>query len=135
MSVVKNISKFREDGANKDIAPTTIERVTYTWNGEAKTTDIMPPFKVSVNTNETLKLRKLYSGIYSGTSHTIKIQKNGSDLSGFTSFEVTGSYTSMSTLDPDDQTLADGDVLQIVRTAVSGTPMHPTVVLEFERSR
>lgn len=91
--------------------------------------DYINPIFVSVITGQTLKLVACRHRINSGTSATVKIQKNGVDATGFTGIAVS---TSSTTTDPADITLADGDMLQLVVTAVSGSPQNMSVTLLFE---
>ena len=109
---------------------------TYTISGEIKVpvgdTDFINPFFVSVATGQTAKVVKVRYVINAGTSVTCKIQKNGADLTGFTSIAVT---TTIGETDPSDQTLADNDKLALVVTAVSGTPKNLafTIFIEYEQ--
>jgi hypothetical protein len=108
------------------------ETKTYTLQGEIKVpsgdTDVIPPFEINEDTNDAITLEKWSGAIGSGTSVTIKLQKsNGSggafaDVTGFTGFVVSGGFTNPSSSDPSNVALADGEVLQPVVTAVSGTP-------------
>jgi len=105
----------------------------YTPMGEIKVpsgdTDYLPPFFVVAQSGQTVKLIAVRHRINSGTSVTMKIQKNGSDLTGFTGISVT---TTTTLTNPSDQTLADGDMLQPIATAVSGTPKNMTFELILE---
>ena len=106
---------------------------TYAISGEIKVpsgqTDFIIPFFVSFATGQTAKLVKARHIINDGTSVTCKLQKNGSDVTGFTSISVT---TTVGSTDPTDVTLADDDKLALVVTAVSGTPKNMSFTLFLE---
>lgn len=91
-------------------------------------TDFIPPFFVPVPAGATVTLKRARYKINSGTSATMKLQKNGSDVSGYTGLSVT--TTAAQTVN--DATFVDNDVLALVVTAVSGSPKNLsfTVVLE-----
>jgi len=92
--------------------------------------DFIIPFFVSLASGQTAKLVKARHIINDGTSVTCKLQKNGSDITGFTGISVT---TTAADTDPSDVTLADDDKLALVVTAVSGTPrnMSFTIFIEY----
>ena len=106
---------------------------TYAISGEIKvpsgSVDYIVPFYVPVKSGTTVKLIAVRHSIQSGTSATVKLTKNGTDITGFTSMSVTTTDTST---DPTDVTLADNDEIALVVTAVSGTPKHLTVTLIYE---
>jgi len=107
---------------------------TYAIPGEIKVpsgdTDYILPFFVSVPTGQTVKIIKAMHRINSGTSATVKLQKNGTtDITGFTSISVT---TTTGTTDPADQTLANNDMVQLIVTAVDGTPKNMTFTIFVE---
>lgn len=91
--------------------------------------DFINPLFVPVKSGRTVKLAKCKYKINAGTSVTCKLQINGSDATGFTAISVT---TTAAETDPADITLADGDRLALVVTAVAGSPKNLsfTVVLE-----
>lgn len=91
--------------------------------------DFINPLFVPVAAGRTVKLAKCRYKINTGTSVTAKLQINGVDATGFTGISVT---TTVAETDPANITLADGDRLALVVTAVSGTPknMSFTCVLE-----
>lgn len=91
--------------------------------------DFIPPFYVSLGATQTARVIKVIHSIHSGTSATFKLQKNGSDLTGFTGIEAT---TETQTKDPADQEIADGDRLAMVVTAVSGAPKNLSVAVVIE---
>jgi hypothetical protein len=93
--------------------------------------DVIPPMFVSKLAGQVVKLVKVRCQIAAGTSATFKVQRNGSDATGFTGIVAT---TTAADTDPADITLADNDVLQLAVTAVSGTPQNLTVTLVFEHS-
>jgi hypothetical protein len=86
-------------------------------------TDYIVPFFVRVPDGQTAALAWARYRINGGTSATVKLQKNGVDATGFTAISVT---TTSASTDPADVALADGDLLALVVTAVSGTPMNLT---------
>lgn len=111
-------------------------RVAHTWaisgaiavpSGD---TDFICPFYVPVPTGQTAALAACRYSINSGTSATVKLQKNGVDATGFTAISVT---TTPATTDPANVALADGDALALVVTAVSASPtnMSFTVWIEY----
>lgn len=109
---------------------------TYAIPGEIKVpiadADFIMPFFVSLLTGQTAKLVKARYRINSGTSVTAKLQKNGVDIAGFTGMSITPAAAET---DPADVTLADNDMLQLVVTAVSGTPKNLTftIFIEYEQ--
>lgn len=114
--------------------------IPHTWAvaGEVKVpvgdADVIPGFFVpSLATGQTVKLVEARHKIGSGTSATVKLQKNGVDITGFTGISVT---TTATLTNPADVTLAAGDYIQPIVTAVSGTPknMSFTVALEYGRA-
>lgn len=119
------------------VARTTTINVPHTWAvaGEIKVpvgnADVIPGFFVpTLAAGQTCKLTEARHKIGAGTSATVKLQKNGADITGFTGMSVT---TTAATTDPADVTLAAGDYIQPIVTAVSGTPqnMSLTVALEY----
>jgi peptidoglycan/xylan/chitin deacetylase (PgdA/CDA1 family) len=91
--------------------------------------DFIPPFYVSLGATQTARAIKVIHSIHSGTSATFKLQKNGSDLTGFTGIEA---KTETQTKDPADQEIGDGDRLAMVVTAVSGAPKNLSVAVVIE---
>lgn len=94
-------------------------------------TDFIPPFIISLRTGQTAKIVKVLYKINGGTSATVKLQKNGSDLTGFTAIEV---KTEKATTDPTDQAIADADVIALVVTAVSGSPKNLSFAVIVEHT-
>jgi hypothetical protein len=93
-------------------------------------TDYIPPFFVFVPSG-SLTLKSIRYRINSGTSATFKLQKNGSDITNYTSL----SCTTTAATTTQDESLADNDVIAVVVTAVSGTPKNMSVSFRFERSQ
>lgn len=92
-------------------------------------TDYVCPFFLKVPSTQTVKLISARHRINSGTSATVKLQNNGSDITGFTGISVT---TTAADTDPADVTLANNDLLSLVVTAVSGTPQNLSFTLFLE---
>ncbi len=92
--------------------------------------DFIIPFFVSLASGQTAKLVKVRHKINAGTSVTCKLQKNGSDITGFTGISVT---TTAADTDPADVTLANNDKLALVVTGTSGNPqnMSFTIFIEY----
>lgn len=84
-----------------------------------------------VGNTETLTLKKLRGRIRSGTSVTLKLQKNGVDVSGYTGLVFTTATTDFGTGDVD---IVDGDVLELVASSPVGTPKGLRCTAVFERS-
>lgn len=111
--------------------------IPHTWAvaGEIKVpsgdADFIVPFFIKVPSGQSVKLISARHKINSGTSATCKLTKNGSDITGFTSISV---ITTASDTDPSDVTLANNDLIALVVTAVSGTPINLTftIFLEYE---
>lgn len=91
----------------------------------------IPPFYVPIGTGQSCKLVRCRYKINAGTSVTAKLQKNGSDITGFTGISIT---TTTAETDPTDVTLANNDLLALVVTAVSDAPQNLsfTLVLEYQ---
>jgi len=109
---------------------------TYSIPGEVKVpsgdVDFINPFFASLTGGgHAIKLVKARHRINSGTSVTCKLQKNGVDITGFTSISVTTSDTDT---DPTDVVLADDDKIALVVTGVSGTPKNMSFTLFFEHA-
>lgn len=113
-----------------------VVRVPHTWAiagliaVPAGDTDFICPFYVPVPSGQTAALVGCRYSINSGTSATVKLQKNGVDATGFTAISVT---TTPTTTDPANVALADGDALALVVTAVNTAPtnMSFTVWIEY----
>lgn len=117
------------------VAASATYRHSQTWtiggyvNVAAGDVDYINPIFVSVATGQVLRLVACRHRINSGTSATVKLQHNGVDITGFTGISVT---TTATTTDPADTTLADGDLLQLVVTAINGSPQNMSFSLFFE---
>ena len=101
-----------------------------TVTGDITVATLPGVFVPSLAPGQTAKLVEARHIIGSGTSATVKLQRNGVDITGFAGMSVT---TTAGLTDPDDVTLAAGDYIQPVVTAVLGAPkdLGITVVLEF----
>src|SRR5690606_24284698 len=113
------------DLATKAELPETITwRETYTFTIPDEVLvptgdeNFIPPFFVMLDTGQTAEVISCRHRINSGTSATVKLQKNGVDLTGFTNISVT---TNAATTDPANQSLESGDRIGLVVTAVNGT--------------
>lgn len=121
-------------GATGPTGPSkTAEAHTFTISGEVTTTTIekLGAF-IPVLSGETVKLIRLRADIGSGTSATVKLQKNGEDATGFTGLEA---KTTAAQKEPTAITLADNDKITLVVTAVSGTPKNLSATFVVERTR
>lgn len=96
-------------------------------SGEA---NFIPPFFFQKKANQTSVLKKVRHQIHAGISVTAKIQKNGADLTGYTGLTITPTPTNSGS----DAPLADGDLLSVVVTAVSGSPQNLTLTLVIEHT-
>lgn len=112
-------------------------RQGHTWaiSGEVKVpsgdTNFLMPFFVSLASGQTAKIVSAKHKINSGTSVTVKVQKDDVDVTGFTGISVT---TTATTTNPADVSLADGDKLALVVTAVNGTPKNMSFTLFLEHT-
>lgn len=108
-------------------------RIPHSWTigGEVKVasgdTDYIVPFFVPVPAGRYVTAVAARSRINGGTSATVKLQKNGVDQ--VTGLSVT---TSNTTHDFTDFSLADGDRINLVVTAVSGVPKNLTFTLYLD---
>lgn len=106
---------------------------TYAIPGEIKVpsgdTDFICPFFIHVPAGDEYVIVKTTYKINSGTSVTAKLQKNGSDITGYTGISITTTTASTTV----SSTLADGDKIALVVTAVSGIPknMSFTIFIEY----
>lgn len=111
-------------------------RTTHTWTipdaiaVPSGDTDFIPPFFISLATGQTANVVKARYIISSGTSATVKIQKNGADLTGYTGISVTSTAASTTST----QSVADDDRLALVVTAVSGSPKNLSLTLVLEHT-
>lgn len=97
----------------------------------ASEVDFIVPMFVPVAAGRTVKLAKCRYKINAGTSVTAKLQINGVDATGFTGISVT---TTAAETNPADITMADGDRLALVVTAVSGNPKNMTFTCVMEHA-
>lgn len=129
------ISFHRVNGKSLIPRITTL-RMPHTWAvaGEIKVpagnADVIPGFFVPpLAAGQTVKLVSARHQIGAGTSVTAKLQRNGVDITGFTALSVT---TTSTLTDPADVSLAAGDYVQLIVTAVSGTPQNLSFTLSLE---
>lgn len=126
---------IEDNGIIKKKTPSIVVPHTWTISGEIKVPsgddDFINPFFVPVPSGQSVKLKSMTCKINSGTSATIKLQKNDADITGFTGVSVTDTAAAT---DPSDVSITDGDKLQVVVTGVTGTPKNMTVTLFMEYS-
>ncbi len=91
--------------------------------------DDIPPIIVPVRANTTVTMTRVMHRIGAGTSATIKLQRNGVDITGYTGMVCT---SALGTVNAADVTLVEGDTLSVIVTAVSGAPQDMTVTLVLE---
>lgn len=111
--------------------------IPHTWSvsGEIKVpvgqTDVLPGFFVppALAPGQTARLLSVRHVIGAGTSVTVKLQKGGVDITGFTGISVT---PTPGTTTPTPVSLGAGDYIQPVVTAVSGTPTNMTLTISVE---
>jgi len=107
-------------------------RLPHTWaiSGEIKTqqgdTYFLIPFFVSLASGQKAVLSSCRHKINSGKSVTVTVQRNDSNVTGFTGLSVT---TTATTTDPADVALANNDKIAIVVGGVSGTPKNLSFTL------
>lgn len=82
-------------------------------------TDYICPFFIKLAPGQTAKLIGVIHRINSGDPITMKFKKNGVDITGFTGISVS---TTTTFTNPTDVTLADGDMIQPIVTAIGATP-------------
>jgi hypothetical protein len=119
------------------VAPASLDiSHTFTITNEVKVASgdlyVIMPFAVSKPDGQTIKIKKCTYKILSGTSATVKLQKNGSDITGLTGLSVT--QTKTTTTPSSDILLGDGDEIALVITAVTGTPKNLYFTLSLEYS-
>lgn len=125
--------------SGKAVAPHTVTlNVPHTWAvaGEVKVpsgnNDVIPGFFVpTLATGQAVRLMQARYKIGAGTSVTAKLQKNGTDITGFTGISVT---TTAAATTPTAVSLAAGDYIQLIPTAVSGTPYNLSFSVSLEYS-
>jgi len=96
---------------------------TYAIPGEIKiasgSTDFICGFRISLPNGQSATLSTVAFKLFDGTA-TLKLQKNGTDITGLTTLSVTSTLSTTTLSTP--ITLADGDVINAVVVSVSGTP-------------
>lgn len=104
---------------------------TFSIGGEIKVpsgqTDYIPGFFVPVPVGQTAKIVSARYRIAGGTSATLSVWINGSTVTGLTGL-VAGT-SAATTAASGANTLADGDIVLITVTAVSGTPTNLSFTL------
>ena len=117
--------------------------VSHTWalGGEVQVasgdTDFIIPMTVrdrytSSGYNTTVKIVSVIASINSGTNVTWKLQKNGSDLSGYGTSASPLTATATPATTESTQDLADKDELAPVVVAISGTPKNMSITAFLE---
>ena len=117
--------------------------VSHTWalGGQVQVasgdTDFIIPMTVrdrytSSGYNTTVKVVSVIASINSGTNVTWKLQKNGSDLTGYGTSGSPLTATSTPATTESTQTLADKDELAPVVVAISGTPRNMSITVFLE---
>lgn len=96
----------------------TVEE-THAWAllGDGGTSTVFVPFAINEAAGETVQVSRVIYRCSSGTP-TLKLQKNGVDLTGFTNLIAS---SIQATTDPADQDVTDKDELGLVCTAGSWT--------------
>jgi hypothetical protein len=113
---------------------TKTARLPHTWTVAGAVavpsgdTNFIIPFFVPVPGGQTVTLAGARYRINSGTSATVKLQRNGVDVAGFTGLAVTTTAATTS----GSQALADGDMLALVVTAVAGSPVNMTFTVYLD---
>lgn len=107
---------------------------TFAIQGEV-TAIVVPGFFVSLATGQTATLVKCRAKIAEGTKVKFKIQKNGSDITGFgTTAAPLEATSTAATTAPTAVALAEDDVLTLVIVSVEGAPKNLTVSAFLELS-
>jgi len=117
--------------------------ISHTWaiGGEVKVasgdTDFIIPMTVrdrytSSGYNTTVKIVSVIASINSGTNVTWKLQKNGSDLTGYGTSGSPLTATATPATTESTQTLADKDELAPVVVAISSTPKNMSITAFLE---
>jgi hypothetical protein len=123
------------NSSNNTITLPKILKLGHTWTisdeikfASGQTNFLLPHF-VSFASGQTAKIVSARHIINSGTSVTVKIQKNGVDVVGFSSITI---HTTASTTNPSDVILSENDKLALVVTGISGIPINMTFTLFIE---
>jgi hypothetical protein len=112
-------------------------RQGHTWAiaGEVRVasgdTDFLMPFFVSLANGQTAKIVSCRYKINSGTSATVNVQRNGSNVSGLTGLNVS---TTANTTTPTSIDLSENDQLSLVITSVNGTPKNLSFTIFIEHT-
>ena len=135
-----------DGGANSTITVAAAQQrviVSHTWalGGQVQVasgdTDFIIPMTVrntytSAGYSTTVKLKSVIYSINSGTNATWKLQKNGSDISGYgTSGSPLTATTTPATTEGSD-TLSDKDELAPVIVGISSTPRNMSITVFLE---
>lgn len=131
-------NKFRDNNVGSLVPDVThwtgTKRSVHTFALKgAITVESTPSFFTSVVTGyQHVRIVKARHRITSGTNATFKIQKNGSDLTGYgtTGSPLTATTTAAETVST--QALVDNDELDLVLVGVSGSPVDLTVTIVLE---
>ena len=109
---------------------------TFTIYNEVKlpssTIHYVLPFFIGKPAGQSVQIVKCIHKIQSGTSATVKITQNGSDLALLSNITVTQTLTSL--VPASSILLNDGDTIDMVVTGVSGTPMNLSFTLLIQYS-
>lgn len=97
----------------------------------AVSTGTTPVAFIDLPSGQTAKLAAARHMVQSGTSASFRLQRNGSDVTGFgtSGAPLSATTTATTKTDPTDVALADGDRLAVLISAVSGSPADLTVTL------
>ena len=106
----------------------TLVTIPHTWafTGTATTSDTLPDIFIPVPAGRTAKIVAVRHRCTS-SSGTFKLQKNGSDVTGFTGIALS---TTTTTTDPTDVSISNGDRINPVLTA--GTPVNMSISVYVE---
>ena len=110
---------------------------TFAVGGEIKVpvgdVDYIPGFYISIPTGQKATLLSVMPRINAGTSATFKLQSEGVDITGFTSIVAD---TTPAVVTPTAVELTSLAYIQLVVTAVSGTPKNLTVslIIKYENT-
>jgi hypothetical protein len=119
--------------ANATVTKTFAMTQTWTIGGYVNVAqgdiDYINPIFVGVATGETLQLVGCSYIIGDGTSATVQLARNGSTITGFSSLTVTTTAGNMSAA---AVALSNGDMLQLIVTAVSGSPQNLSLSIILE---
>ena len=91
--------------------------------------NFLPPQYLSISSDQAVQIIGVRAAINSGTSATVSLNQNGSGVTGLTAVVVTPTPTTTS-ITP--VSVADGDVLALVVSAISGTPKNMSVSVIFQ---